>query len=329
MAVYTVLEREEIERFIAPFGLGPLVDYEGVADGIENTTYFITTDQSEFGSEVQTEPLQQFVLTIFEEIGAKELAFYVKLTTLLSLRGLPVPCPVTDSDGKALHTLHGKPATIVPKVKGQHPTTPTVAQCQAIGQTLGDIHQQLLANPMQHDSHRNLAWLSKLREELADHVDPEDRELLDEVSRFQALVSQHPDLPRAVIHGDLFRDNTLFAGDQLTGIIDFNSAGDGYLAFDLAVTVNDWCSQADGTLDEKRSQALLNGYRGRRPLTADETLLWNDFLRIAATRFWLSRLATEMKLEASHRPGHLAPPKDPKQFQTILMQRIHHPSTLD
>ena len=136
MAVYTVIDRDELETFIAPFGIGPLIDYEGVAAGIENTNYFLSTDQSDFASELHTEPTREFVLTIFESIEVDELRFYVELTTLLSLRGLPVPCPYKDADGIAIHQLHGKPAILIPKFAGQHPIKPTQQQCLAIGETL-------------------------------------------------------------------------------------------------------------------------------------------------------------------------------------------------
>lgn len=329
MAVYTVLERADIEHFIKPFGVGPLVDFEGIAAGIENTNYFVTTDQSEFGSEVSTEPLHHYVLTLFEEISANDLAFYVELTTLLSLRGLPVPCPARDADGVALHTLHGKPALLVPRAKGNHPKQANAAQCHAIGLALAGIHNITLEAGFDHPGNRSLAWLSELADKLKTTIDDSDQDLLAEVARFNALIESPPKLPRAVIHGDLFRDNTLFQGDALTAIIDFNSAGSGFLMMDLAITANDWCSQPDGSLNHQRCEALLVGYQHGRPLEDAEKRLWNDFLRIAAARFWLSRTATKAQLNDTHRPGGLVEPKDPKHYKTILMQRIHNPYLLN
>ena len=329
MAVYTVLERADIEQFIKPFGIGPLVDFEGVAAGIENTNYFVTTDQSEFGSEVATEPLHHYVLTLFEEISASDLAFYVELTTLLSLRGLPVPCPARDADGIALHTLHGKPALLVPRAKGDHPKQANSNQCYAIGQALAGIHKITLEAGFDHPGNRSLAWLSELAGKLKTTVDDSDQDLLAEVERFSTLIEATPNLPRGVIHGDLFRDNTLFQGDALTAIIDFNSAGNGFLMMDLAIIANDWCSETDGSLDHQRCDALLAGYQHGRPLEDAEKSLWHDFLRIAAARFWLSRTATKAQLNDTHRPGSLVEPKDPKHYKTILMQRIHNPYPLN
>ena len=326
MAVYTVLDREEIEAFIAPFGLGPLIDFEGIAEGIENTNYFITTDQSDFGSETQTQTLREFVLTIFENIELVELAFFTELTTYLNLKGLPVPCPVTDSNSRALQTLQGKPAIIVPKVTGKHIDQPNHEQCQAIGHALAAIHKACLASTLSHTSSHDLRWLITAIDTIKPKLSTLDQQLLDdELDHFQTTRARYPDLPRAIIHGDLFRDNALFVANKLSGIIDFNSAGEGYLLFDLAVVVNDWCSEHDGSLNNDHTNALLQHYQQARPLSTDECELWNDFLRIAALRFWVSRLQAQLSPELEYRPGSLIELKDPLHYKNILLQRIHNP----
>jgi homoserine kinase type II len=328
MAVYTVLDRDSISAFIKPYGIGPLIDFRGVAEGIENTNYFISTDQSDFPSELRTKPVQHFVLTIFESISAEKLRFYIDLTSQLNEKGLPVPCPLENADGIALQNLEGKPALLIPKVSGEHPLKPTLAQCQTIARTLANIHLACLNTDWSHESDHNLAWLAKVADSLASRLAPEDATLLDEISRFQQRVLDHPDLPRSIIHGDLFRDNVLYEQDQLTAIIDFYSAGNGYLLFDLAVLVNDWCSIADGSLNLEAAEAIIAAYQSIRPFSPAEQALWNDFLRIAAVRFWVSRLETRFKLDTSHRPGGLVEHKDPQQYKNILLQRINKPMTV-
>lgn len=325
MAVYTVLDRADVETFIKPFGIGPLIDFQGVAEGIENTNYFITTDQSDLPSETQTQPEGHFVLTIFEAIPAAELGFYIDLTSLLNVKGLPVPCPLKNADGQALQMLQDKPALLLPRISGSHPDTPSVEQCQAVARTLAGIHAVCLQSTLNHESGRNLDWLHRIATQLTPRLSADDQSLLEELPRFQQQTLHHPDLPRHIIHSDLFRDNVLFKGDELTAIIDFNSAGNGYLLFDLAVVVNDWCSTADGSLDLPLAQATLAAYQQVRPLTNDEKSLWNDFLRIAASRFWLSRLEVQLKLESHHRSSGLVDHKDPQQYKTILLHRINHP----
>ncbi|WP_101758703.1 homoserine kinase [Oceanicoccus sp. KOV_DT_Chl] len=328
MAVYTVLERAEIEAFIEPYGIGPLIDFRGVAAGIENTNYFLSTDHSDLPSELRTRTEQEYVLTIFEASSPDELAFFIELTTLLNHSQLPVPCPLENADGIAIQQIQGKPAVLVPKVSGNHPQQPSESLCHAIGVTLAKTHQVCLQAKLQHQSSRSLSWLSQLATELKPRLNAEDLTLLEEVSRFQQLIKSHSDLPVTVIHGDLFRDNALAAGDQLTGIIDFNSAGDGYLMMDIAVVVNDWCANADGSLQQSLVTAIMTGYQQIRPFTSDEVLLWNDFLRIAASRFWLSRLATKLDPNNRHRPGGLVEQKDPEQYRRILLHRISTPQKL-
>lgn len=325
MAVYTVLDRQDIEAFIEPFGIGPLISYEGVPDGIENTNYFLSTDQSDFPSELQTAPIRHFVLTILESIDAQELAFFVELTTLLNLRGLPVPCPLTDANGVAIQTLQNKPAILVDKVAGEHPVQPSEQQCRSIGQTLANVHKACMESGLHHRGKHNLSWVEKLAAEIRPQLDSADQELIEEFTRFRQQVNNHPDLPTAVIHGDLFRDNILFEGESLSGMIDFNSAGDGHLMFDLAVVINDWCSESTGELNPELTHSIIAAYQQVRPFTADERHLWNDFLRIAAVRFWISRLYVQLQPEHSHRPGGLVEQKDPHHYRNILLQRIHSP----
>ncbi|WP_019528562.1 homoserine kinase [Dasania marina] len=324
MAVYTVLDREEIEAYIAPFGIGPLVNYKGIAEGITNTNYLITTDQSEFGSELQTEPLHQFVLTLFEAQNLDDLQFYTKLTTLLNLKGLPVPCPERDSDGVSLKYLQGKPALLIPKVPGLHQMQPNPAQCQELGATLANIHRACMDANLQHQGPRSVEWLVAAAAELNPHLEDADQKLLnDEISHFVNLHNSNLNLPRCVIHGDVFRDNALFVGGRLAGIINFFSASDGYLIYDLAVVANDWCSQHDGSLNHDNCDALLAGYEKNRPLSDDEKSVWNDFLRIAAVRFWVTRLLIKLDPGEHHRPGGLMEIKDPQEYKNILMQRLY------
>jgi homoserine kinase type II len=328
MAVYTVLDRDSISAFIKPYGIGPLIDFQGVAEGIENTNYFISTDQADFPSELRTAPVQHFVLTIFETISADKLRFYIDLTSRLNEQGLPVPCPLENADGIAMQSLEGKPALLIPKVSGAHPLKPTLAQCQTIARTLATIHLSCLDTDWSHESNHNLAWLAKVADSLTPRLPPDDVALLEEIKRFQQLALDHPDLPRSIIHGDLFRDNVLFEKDQLTAIIDFYSAGNGFLLFDLAVVVNDWCSTADGSLNLEAANTIITAYQQIRPFSTAEQALWNDFLRIAAVRFWISRLETRFKLDAKQRPGGLVEHKDPQQYKNILLHRINTPMTV-
>ena len=153
---------------------------------------------------------------------------------------------------------------------------------------------------------------------------PSQRDLLAEEIRFQTGYGKGT-LPKGAIHGDLFCDNVLFAGDQVAGIIDFGFAATDFLAYDLAITANDWClADASGALDASLCDALVQAYDAVRPLTADERAQWPTLLRAAALRFWLSRLY-DLHLP---RPGELTHAHDPEQFERILRERVEHPPRL-
>lgn len=322
MAVYTVLERKEIADLIKPFGIGSLLEFQGVSDGIENTSYFISTDHSHVFSDALSEPVQHYVLTVFEELTVTELPFYIELTTALHRARLPVPCPLTDSNGLAIQLIAGKPALLFPKVRGNHPVSASLKQCHAIGETLARIHLLSQQLPLHHSSNRDSAWLIGTARKVSTFVQIEDQLVIQEQLRdLCALLEQDPPLPKGIIHNDLFRDNTLFVDARLNGIIDFYNACSGYFLQDLAITVNDWCSAANGSLDAARYNSLLRAYAAVRPFTAAEQTHWNTFLRICACRFWLSRLLALHFPQSKHREGCLMPRKDPNQYKTLLLQR--------
>jgi homoserine kinase type II len=324
MAVYTVLDQLDIETLIKPFGIGPLLSFKGAADGVENTTYFISTDHSQLNNKEYTADQQDYVITLFEELETKHLDYYVDLTTALADNHLPVPAPLTDYNGKAVQEVQGKPALLFPKAPGQHPQHLHPQQCHNLGVAMAKMHLVSRTLDLYHNGNRSFGWLAQRVEQIKGCLGEKDRSLLDqEIAHFANLLDSQPDLPQGIIHNDLFTDNTLFEGDQLTAIIDFYNACNGFLLHDLAIAVNDWCSEKNGSINTERYHALISGYQGLRPFTEQEHKHWADFLRINATRFWVSRLAAIHLPESAQRKGGLNQHKDPEQYKTILLQRIN------
>ena len=309
MAVFTPLTESQVEAFLSRFDAGSLVSLEGVPAGTENSTFFVTTDRREL------------VLTLFEQGEHEELPFFVDLLDYLDEHRLPVPGPLHDRDGVALHSLADKPALLFPRLPGKHPRDPNLAQCRALGETLGRLHKVSQHFPGHRPNPRDLHWLMPMHHKVLAYLAPEDQALMkDEVEIYQGAFGDGPELPQGALHGDLFRDNTLFEGDRLGGIIDFYNGCTGDLLFDLAIVVNDWASDEDGRLDAERHDALLAAYQSRRPLTAAERDAWPMMLRLTALRYWLSRLLVVYV----DPPAHDLTPHDPERFRTILKARLAH-----
>ncbi|GAB2793620.1 homoserine kinase [Halomonas shantousis] len=309
MAVFTPLSESQVATFLERFDVGALASLEDVPSGTENSTFFVTTDRA---------PL---VLTLFEQGEYEELPFFVDLLDYLAEHRLPVPGPVHDRDGIALQRLAGKPALLFPRLPGKSPHSPTLAQCRALGDALGRMHRISQHFDGQRPNPRDLNWLTTAHHKVMGYLSAEDQRLMaDEIDAYQEAFAATPTLPQGALHGDLFRDNTLFEGDELGGIIDFYNGCTGDLLFDLAIVINDWASLDDGGLDRERYDALLAAYQTRRPLSQAERRLWPVMLRMTALRYWLSRLLVVYV----DPPAHSLTPKDPEQYRALLHQRIVH-----
>ncbi len=305
MSVYTHIKQPELEVFLENYSLGSLINYEGINAGIENTNYFVTTENGEF------------VLTIFEEIGFDILPYYLNLMAHLSDHGMPTAHPIADLDNNYLRTLKEKPAAIVRRLEGKNELRPSHSHCAAVGHALAQMHtvgqsfEGVLENP------RGIAWTEKTAERVFSHLPSDDQFILEQEIKFRKQ-SLPDDLPRGVIHADLFRDNVMFKDHALTGIIDFYYACNDVLLYDLAVTINDWCSVESGELNMECYQALINAYQAEREFHPTETDVWQYMLRAAALRFWLSRLQDKI----FPKDGEITHIKDPDVFKNILLARI-------
>ncbi|QLF93607.1 homoserine kinase [Pseudomonas sp. ABC1] len=305
MSVFTSLERTQLEAFLAPYGLGRLRDFQGIAAGTENSNFFVSLERGEF------------VLTLVERGEQGDLPFVIDLLDVLQAAGLAVPYVLRDADGNALRQLAGKPALLQPRLPGRHVDVANPHHCQEVGHWLARMHLASRGPLIEHPSDRDLGWLLAQGALQVAHLPAGPRLLLEAVlEEATALRLRIEALPKANLHADLFRDNVLFEGPHLAGVIDFYNACSGPMLYDLAITVNDWCSHADGKLDEARSKALLSAYAALRPFTLAEAELWPAMLRIACVRFWLSRLIAARSFE-----GRDVLVKDPQEFQARLASR--------
>jgi len=324
VAVYTEVTEQDLNRLLADYDLGTLVTHKGIEGGIENTNYFVTLEDCDGVR-------QEYVLTLFEEFTMEEMPYFVELTGWLAERGCPVPAPFKDRDGIALKQLNGRPALLLRRFAGHHVAQQelTEAHCAAIGTALAQLHKAGLDFYMRRQAHRGIFWWRRESQRVAQLLDADEAELLlREVRLFDELRESELKLPMGAIHGDLFHDNALFDGAELTAILDVYNAATAYLMFDLAIVANDWCVTPDGTIDAAREQALLEAYAAERPFTDDERQAWPQLTRTAALRFWLSRLIPWLGLEQAGRQSAEMKLKDPTEFKRILQHRIDTPARL-
>lgn len=324
MAVYTTLDWNEINALTQRFGIGELVHFEGIAAGMENSNYFVTTSSHHLASETGDRQ-GEYVLTLFEELPESHLPFHIKLLQQLQQQHIAVAAPINDYDGQALQHIKGLPAVLCPRLHGEHPQHPSIQQCRVIGEVLADIHNALkdFDCEAQHDGIRGNKWFAEGLNKARELLSSTDHQLAEDIFQRYQKATQNTSFSQSIIHGDLFHDNSLFDGDKLSGIIDFFNAGSGYCLYDLAIVVNDWCLNEMGQVNHEHYYQLVSAYNDKHKFTADERRYWPLFLQVCALRFWISRLlAQKQRLNEHH---ELTTQKDPLQYKRILLNHINNP----
>lgn len=305
MAVYTDLTPEQIEDLLRRFFVGDLKHFAGISEGVENSNFQLVTDSGEY------------ILTLFETRGLRELDYAQALLLAAQECGLPVAAPMLGEGGAYRVEVAGKPAALSPCLPGEHPQRPDPGQVHQIGAFLGQMHA--LSPGASHPDlsfDLNPAEQRALLLRLDGYVSQDQSRLLDQGIR-ELEQTELSALPCGPVHGDLFRDNSLFHKGQLTGVLDFGAAHHGVLLYDLAIAVTDWCVE-EGRLQNSGIAVLLEGYEGHRPLSEQERVLWPAMLRLATLRFWLSRLRDWH----FPRAGSLVQPKDPAEYERIYLNLL-------
>ncbi|ROO25287.1 homoserine kinase [Salinisphaera orenii] len=304
MSVYTRVDHDDLRALLADYAIGELEDFRGIAAGITNTNYFVDTTTG------------RWVLTLFEQVDTAALPFFMQLMDHLAGHGVPGAHPVARNDGGFLSEVRGRPAALVYRLSGASIESPEPAQCGSLGGVVAEMHRAVRSFGLTQDNTRDLAWLRDARARLGTRLDTETRTLLDDELAYQSDCARtcYVDLPRAVIHADMFRDNVLFQGQRVSGIIDFYFACQEYLLFDLAVICNDWAYDDQRRHLPDHWAAFAGAYHRRRPLTDAEIRAWPAMLRAAALRFWVSRLVDY------HFPmdGDVVHIHDPTPFEALL-----------
>lgn len=301
MAVYTEVSDDQLAAFLADYDIGEMMSFKGIAEGVENTNYMLHTGRG------------YYFLTLYEKrVDPKDLPFFIGLMEHCAARGLICPQPVKNKKGNSLGELAGRPAAIITFLEGISVRRPSNAHCAALGQALAQFHQagegfsRKRPNALGPEGWQKLAAQCAAR---ADEVAPGLTALIKE--EVAHLTARWPkSLPAGVIHADLFPDNVFFLGNKLSGLIDFYFACNDFYAYDVAICLNAWCFEIDGSFNVTKGKALLSSYNAVRPLSAAEIDALPTLARGAALRFLLTRTFDWLNVPE----GALVRPKDPKEY---------------
>ncbi len=303
MSVYTVINQLELESFLEDFKQGVLISFEGISAGIENTNYFVETTKG------------RFVLTIFEHHSFKELPYFLDIMAFMAEHEIPTALPKQTKKGHYLKELKGKPAALVERLLGSSVDIPTKTQCSIMAKNLAKFHLTGKNYQQVRENDRDLTWIKNTFTTIESYLSKEEMQLIESEIAYQSNINWKK-LPQSVIHADLFCDNALFNGNELSGIIDLYYACNGAMLYDLAVMVNDWCRLEDSSLSAEKVSATLAAYQAVRSFEYSEKQAWSSALRMGALRFFLSRL------QDKHLPreGEMTQIKNPDVFKYLLKQ---------
>jgi homoserine kinase type II len=297
---------------MARYDLGGVLSLKGIAEGVENSNYLLSTERG------------QFILTLYEKrVDPADLPFFIGLMEHLAGRGISCPLPVRDRAGMALAELAGRPAAIVTFLTGMGVRRPNPQHCGAVGEALARLHLAGDGFALKRRNALSVGGWRPLFNMSASRADTVQMGLRDEIGDELGYLESHwpRGLRSGVIHADLFRDNVFFLGGKLSGIIDFYFACNDMLAYDVAICINAWCFEADGSLNVTKARALLGGYQSVRKFDADEVAALPLLARGSALRFLLTRLYDWLEVPE----GALVVPKDPLEYYRKL--RFHRSVT--
>ena len=308
MAVYTDVSFEDLEGLLAGYDIGLPLSFKGIAEGVENSNFYLQTDRG------------AYILTLYEKrVRVEDLPFFLGLMEHLAANGLTCPQPLRGRDGAQWVTLKSRAAAILTFLHGISLRRPEAGHCGAAGAALAQLHAASQGFALTRANALSLPGWRELAAATAARADEIQEGLAHLIADALADLESHwpKDLPSGVIHADLFPDNVLFMQDKVSGLIDFYFACNDMYAYDLAVTLNSWCFEADGAYNITKGKALIGAYQAQRALTQAEISALPVLMRGAALRFLLTRLYDWLH----HDSTALVRPKDPREYSRRL--RFH------
>jgi len=304
MAVYTKFQKENIEEILSNYSIGKLNSFKGIQEGIENTNYFLLVDN------------KKYILTIYEKrVKSEDLPFFSELMTGLNKASVRCPIPIINKKKKSITDYNGKKLMIVTYLEGKAKKILTPQNCKSVGIEVAKMHEITKnfkikrKNDLSINSWRGLfdsvkKECSKIHQDLPKLIE----------SNLNDVEKNWPnDLPKGIIHADLFSDNIFFNNNEFSGLIDFYFSCEDFYAFEIAICFNALCF--DGvpknlSFNVTKAKNFIDGYSSIRKLTDDEKGNIKVLSQGAALRFLLTRVFDALNTV----DGAIVKVKDPMEY---------------
>ena len=308
MAVYTNLNKENIKEILSNYSIGELKEFKGIEDGIENTNYFILANN------------KKYILTIYEKrVRAQDLPFFSDLMTGLYKANFKCPVPIKNNNNKTISNYKGKNLMIVSFLEGKAKNILNPDNCKSLGQEVARMHQITKNFKIQRQNDLSIGSWRKIFEQVKDKCINIHKDLpkLIESNLVDVEKNWPKNLPKGIIHADLFSDNIFFKEDKFNGIIDFYFSCNDFYALEIAICFNALCF--DGSKDNlsfnvTKAKNFMNGYTQLRELNNHEKESIKVLSQGSALRFLLTRVFDAInKVE-----GAIVKVKDPMEYLVRL-----------
>ena len=310
MAVYTKINNNDILFLSTKFNLGKIIKFQGIKQGIENTNYLLVTSN------------KKYILTIFEKRAhKKDLPFFMKLMDRLNQKKINCPNPLKDKKGKYLTKIKNKAACIVTFLNGKDKNNLDVKNCYEVGKNIGMLHKASNKIKLYRKNSMSVGNLYTLLKSIRFKSKKIDKNLKSILKiNLKEIKKEWPkNLPKGIIHGDLFIDNIFFNKDIFAGFIDFYFSCNDYLMYEIAICINALCfdiKKKRYVLNNRKVKNLINGYQNIRKISKKEKDALNVLCRGAALRYLLTRIYDYINTPKTA----LIKIKDPKEyFQKLII----------
>ena len=314
MAVHTELSKANINQILENYNLGQLKDYRGIKEGIENTNYSIVTTTN------------KYIITIFERrVDTSQIPFFFEIMHNSNTSGIECPVPIKNKTGKYVSKIKNKKMAIFLFLEGSSKNEWSIENCFDVGKKLAKFHLANKYNKLSSVNNFSKGFWQQFflnnKNKLNDVI-PNCFEIIRKEIDFISL-KWPENLPKGIIHADLFPDNVFFKDNKISGFLDFYFSCNDFFSYDLAITVNAWCFK-DNKFNKKFFISLISGYQSIRKLEKLEKDNFNVLLRGASLRFLFTRIHDQI----TGIENKFLNKKDPKEFYKILYFHINKPQEL-